>query len=311
MGDIAKDFFVTSLQYTKRTFQDVYPAIDPTNPSNSVAGKIVIITGASRGIGARGIVPSFAKAGAHGLVLVARDEAKLKEAEHEVLQINPKIETLLIALDITNETAVRQLFDKIQARFGRHADVLVSNAAVSSAGNEGGPVLHEANVDEWWKNFEINVKGFFIISKYYISSLPSPTTPAMIINISTSGAWLVYPTTGPYSVSKLASQQWCTMLHSAYGGNLTIVSIHPGLVATDMNDGPFFLQFNLDTPSLAGGLCTWVAADPARSQFLSGRVISANWDVEELVARKSDIVAKNELTMDLVGTFGKEQFETA
>lgn len=98
-------------------------------------------------------MPSFAKAGVHGLVLVARDEAKLKEVEREVLAINPKIETLLVALDITNEIAVGQLFDKIQARFGRYADTLVHNAAVNAAGNGGGPVLHEAEVDEWWKNF--------------------------------------------------------------------------------------------------------------------------------------------------------------
>ncbi|UKZ81778.1 hypothetical protein TrVFT333_009551 [Trichoderma virens FT-333] len=291
MADLASDYFVTSLQYTKKTYQDVYPVIDPTNPSNSLARRIAIITGASRGIGAMGIVPSFARAGVHGLVLVARDEAKLKEAEHEVLAINPKIETLLVALDVTNEAAVGQLFDKIQARFGRHADILVSNAAISAATNEGGPTLHEAPVDEWWKNFEVNVKGFFVFTKYFISALPSPTTPATIINISTSGAWLVYPLAAAYSVSKLASQQYCTMLHAAYGGTLNV--------------------FDFDTPTLTGGLCTWVAADAERSGFLSGRVISANWDIEELVARKSDIVAKNELTMDLVGTFGKEQFETA
>lgn len=72
-----------------------------------------------------------------------------------------------------------------------------------------------------------------------------------------------------------------------------------------------FLDFDLDSPALTGGLCAWVAANPARSEFLSGRVICANWDIEELVARKSDIVNKNELTMDLVGSFGSEQFETA
>lgn len=98
-------------------------------------------------------MPSFAKAGVHGLILVARDEAKLKEVEREVLAINHKIEVLLVALDITNEIAVGQLFDKIQARFGRHADTLVNNAAVSTATNDGGPTLHEAEVDEWWKNF--------------------------------------------------------------------------------------------------------------------------------------------------------------
>ncbi|KAK1238132.1 hypothetical protein MKX08_002711 [Trichoderma sp. CBMAI-0020] len=308
MGSLPKDYFVKSLQYTKKTFQDVYPAIDPSSPTNSLAGKIAIITGASRGIGARGIAPSLAKAGIHGLVLVARDEAKLKQVETEVHQINTKIETLLVALDITDEAAVKQLYTRIQEQYGRAADILVANAAVSAATNGGGPVLHEAPVDKWWSNFEINVKGFFILSKYFISSLPTPTSLATIINISTSGAWLVFPITAPYSVSKLASQQWCTHLNAAYKGTLTVVSIHPGLVDTDMNAD--FTDFDLDDPALTGGLCAWVAADPARSGFLSGRVICANWDIEELVARKSDIVAKNELTMDLTGSFGHEQFSS-
>lgn len=53
MGSLPKDYFVKSLQFTRKTFQDVYPAIDPSSPANSLVGKIAIITGASRGIGAR------------------------------------------------------------------------------------------------------------------------------------------------------------------------------------------------------------------------------------------------------------------
>jgi NAD(P)-dependent dehydrogenase (short-subunit alcohol dehydrogenase family) len=56
-------------------------------------------------------------------------------------------------LDITNEAAVKQLYIKIQHKYGRHADILVNNAAVNSAANDGGAVLHEASVDEWWLNF--------------------------------------------------------------------------------------------------------------------------------------------------------------
>lgn len=53
MGSLPKDYFTKSLQYTRKIFQDVYPAIDPSSPANSLVGKIAIITGASRGIGAR------------------------------------------------------------------------------------------------------------------------------------------------------------------------------------------------------------------------------------------------------------------
>ncbi len=51
MENLPKDFWVTSQQFTRTTHHDVYPAIDPSLASNSLAGKVVIITGASRGIG--------------------------------------------------------------------------------------------------------------------------------------------------------------------------------------------------------------------------------------------------------------------
>lgn len=52
MENLPKDFWVTTQAFTKTTYRDVYPSIDPTtNPDLSQAGKIIIITGASRGIG--------------------------------------------------------------------------------------------------------------------------------------------------------------------------------------------------------------------------------------------------------------------
>jgi len=45
------EYFVKQLQFTKKTYRDTYPAIDPTAASSSQAGKVVLITGASQGIG--------------------------------------------------------------------------------------------------------------------------------------------------------------------------------------------------------------------------------------------------------------------
>lgn len=52
MENLPPDFWVTSLQFTPKTYQANYPAIDPTNSQNSLGGKVVIINGASKGIGA-------------------------------------------------------------------------------------------------------------------------------------------------------------------------------------------------------------------------------------------------------------------
>jgi NADP-dependent 3-hydroxy acid dehydrogenase YdfG len=93
------------------------------------------------------------------LVLVACDEAKLREVEQQVIKINPAVKTLRIALDITDAVAVEAMFKKTQEKYGRSADILIANAGVNAATNGGGPVLHEAPVDYWWRNFVSWVDG--------------------------------------------------------------------------------------------------------------------------------------------------------
>lgn len=51
MENLPSDHFVTAQQFVKTVYRDVYPAIDPAAPSNNQAGKVIVITGASKGIG--------------------------------------------------------------------------------------------------------------------------------------------------------------------------------------------------------------------------------------------------------------------
>lgn len=154
------DVFVTSLQFTKTTYQDIYPAIDPTQPSLSLAGKVVIITGASRGIGGHGVVPAVAKAGAKGIVLVGTNYEKLVANEAKVHAINPAIKTLSVATEISDPKAVANLFAQVASTFG-HADVLAHVAAIGV----GNGKFHEEEPATWWKNF---------VSRPLISRSPRP-----------------------------------------------------------------------------------------------------------------------------------------
>lgn len=65
--------------------------------------------------------------------------------------------------------------------------------------------------------------------------------------------------------------------------------------------------FMKDTPQLVGGLAVWLASGDRK--FLSGRYITANWDVEELDRRQVEIKTEDKLTTVLKGEFGMQQFE--
>jgi putative intracellular protease/amidase len=76
------------------------------------------------------------------------------------------------------------------------------------------------------------------------------------------------------------------------------------MIPTDMgNSASWLAPFMKDTADLCGGTAVWLSSGDR--QFLSGRYVAANWDVEELEARKEEIVQDNLLTVRLNGRFGE------
>ena len=152
---------------------------------------------------------------------------------------------------------------------------------------------------------EVNTKGAFLLASSFLKALPSPSTPATIVNLVTAAAWQVYPFMSGYCISKLGSVQLTAHIAAAYP-NVTAVGLHPGLVDTDMLVGAF-RRFDLDSPALVGGLAVWLSHEKAK--FLSGRVVVSEWSVDDLLERKEEIEEGKLLQLDLVGTFGRSQFE--
>lgn len=138
--------FTTTNSFTKTLYRDVYPAIDPKSPDLSQKGKVVIVTGASRGIGKLAFAASFAKARAKAIVITARDVKSLQSTEALVREISPETEVLPLALQVTSEESVMAMFEEVKRRFGR-ADVLVNNAGVNTTVDQQ---LSEADAKEWW-----------------------------------------------------------------------------------------------------------------------------------------------------------------
>ncbi|KAF9877430.1 short chain dehydrogenase reductase [Colletotrichum karsti] len=297
MASLPPDHFVKTLQFTKRVHRDVYPAIDPSNPDLALPGKVVIVTGASRGIGGNGLVPAFAKAGVKAIVLVARSADRLHAVAAHAKTLNPALETLVCPTDITDEAAVKALFEQVRGAYG-HADVLVNNAAVCPTGS-----LTETEPKAWWGDLATNITATYYPTHHFLLSLPS-TSHGEILNIATA-AHTVLPTMSSYFLSKLASLQLSAFV-AAENPNVTAISVHPGLVATEMTLD-MFRPFAFDTPALVGGTAVWLCGERAR--FLGGRFVACNWDVEDLEARREEVVGEGLLTVGITGRFGAELFE--
>jgi hypothetical protein len=92
---------------------------------------------------------------------------------------------------------------------------------------------------------------------------------------------------------------------AAENPNVTAVALHPGIVITDMT-ADMFRPFAKDTPELVGGVGVWLSTEKA--SFLNGKYVEVNWDVDELTARKDDIVSGGKLSLGLNAELGKHLF---
>ncbi|KAH8703247.1 hypothetical protein BGW36DRAFT_354676 [Talaromyces proteolyticus] len=308
LSALPKDWIVTSGQFTRTAYQEVYPAIDPTKADNSLDGKTLVLTGASRGIGARGIAPAFVKAGVKAIVLIATNVTKLGSVEEELKKINPKIEVLSLSVDITSVEQVSEAWREINSRYPQ-VHILVNNAGVETTDSDK---PHEQDPDVFFRNFEVNLKGTHTMTQQFLKAAVTWATaedPVRVINISSSSAWGVWPFLAAYSNSKAAIIHYTTTVAASYPGTVLAIAVNPGMNDTEIL--PSVLReagFQTNDPLLTGATLVWLTADPARSRFLNGRVLTVEWDVNELLSRKEEITSKNLLTMQLNATLGVEQF---
>ncbi|KAF4438394.1 Short-chain type dehydrogenase reductase [Fusarium acutatum] len=296
------------LDFVPTYHHDTYDAISETNPDLSCEGKVVFVTGGGRGIG-REIAKAFAVAGAKGIFIIGRTVTELLSAVKEIksLSTGTPVSVHHAEADITDRGAVASAFKQAIAAFG-HIDTLIQNAGYLDAHRS----LLDSDLDDYWKTFEINVKGGLLVTQQFLKqSQPGDT----IINIG-SGAGHLPPIPGysAYSASKLA---FAKMIESVQLENphLRVFNINPGAIATEMqkksgdvatvdNIRKFttsgFLSSRSNISGLPASYCVWLAASK-EADCLKGRFLWTNWDVTELLQRKDEITKQNLLTHGLIG----------
>ncbi|MGZ8379092.1 MAG: SDR family NAD(P)-dependent oxidoreductase [Gemmatirosa sp.] len=186
-------------------------------------GRVAIVTGASKGIGAS-IARALAEAGARVVVSSRRQEA-VDEVAHEIAESGG--EALSIAANVGRLDEARALVDRTIAEWGG-VDVIVNNAAVNPV---FGPVLEqdEAAFD---KIMSVNVKGPLEVCRRAYASMQARGAGS-VINISSIGGVSPEPGLGLYSVSKAALISLTKVMAQEWGpAGVRANVICPGLIRT-------------------------------------------------------------------------------
>jgi NAD(P)-dependent dehydrogenase (short-subunit alcohol dehydrogenase family) len=165
-----------------------------TQPTFSLAGRVALVTGASRGIG-RALALGLAQAGAD-LVLAARKAPDLETVAEEVRALGRR--ALAIPAHLGRRPDLDRLFDTTLASYGR-LDVLVNNAATNPV---FGPLL-DIEEEAWDRIMTLNVKGYLLAAQRAARAMV-PHGRGVIVNVASTAGLRASPGLGAYSVSKAA-----------------------------------------------------------------------------------------------------------
>ncbi|MBC8083643.1 MAG: SDR family oxidoreductase [Hymenobacter sp.] len=193
----------------------------------NIANKVVVITGASSGLGET-TARYLAGQGA-AVVLGARRLENLEKIAADIRAAGGKVE--ILPTDVTNAEEVNALVDKAVAAFGR-LDVLINNAGLMAIAP-----LSAAKVDKWNRMIDVNIKGVL----YGIAAaLPvfERQQSGHFINISSVAGIKVFSPGGTvYSGTKYAVRAISEGLRHEVGGNIRVTSIEPGAVESELQHG--------------------------------------------------------------------------
>lgn len=215
--------------FTPTYHQESYPAISPTRPELSTKGKTVAVSGGGAGIGA-GISRAFAESGSTQIAILGRREATLRSHADKIEKEFPGVKVLCCVADVANAEQVDKAFADIKAAFGT-LDIFVNNAGLGAGPDP--PTVADSDVDYWWNIAEMNLKGAYLSSRAFLRQSPEDGT---LINVTTGIAHVpaMFPGSSAYGAGKAGALKMFEYI-AAENPNKGVYSVHPGMVATEMN----------------------------------------------------------------------------
>ncbi len=192
---------------------------------NNIQEKVVLITGASSGIG-EGCARLLAEKGAR-VVLGARRVERLEQLIEEIRAAGGQ--AIARRLDVTDAADVQAFVDAAMAEYGR-VDVLLNNAGVMPLS-----MIEALKLDEWNRMIDVNIRG---VLHGIAAALPvmQARRSGQIINVASIGAYRVSPTAAVYCATKYAVRAISDGLRQEVGGDIRVTLVSPGVVESELAD---------------------------------------------------------------------------
>ncbi|WP_298716726.1 SDR family oxidoreductase [Chitinophaga sp.] len=189
----------------------------------NLSAKVILVTGASRGIGAT-VARDLAAAGASVIVNYAGSKADAANVVSSITSAGGK--AIAVQADVSDPAQVRRLYDEAIAHFGR-IDVLVNNAGIMIT-----KLIKDTTDEDFSRMFDINVKGVFHTLREAATRLADNGT---IINFSTSVNRIMIPGYASYVATKAAVEQLTRVFAKEVGARgINVNSISPGPTNTEL-----------------------------------------------------------------------------
>ncbi|KAJ4986954.1 short chain dehydrogenase [Stagonosporopsis vannaccii] len=221
---------------------------------------------------------AFTIAGSERPVLIGRTLSTL-EKRVTLLPTGPRVE--VYALVVTDETKAREAAERV----GKWDALILGEARTISFSSSA-----DAEMEEWWKQYEVSVKSVVVTVKAFV---PLANSGAHVLGTSSS-TLLMGPSFTPglsaYNTAKIAQVKVLDFLATEMKA-ANVISVYPGTIDTNTfkSSGADAKELPMDTVELAAHFLVWWSQP--KTKYLSGRLVWANWDVDELNAKAEDIKA--------------------
>jgi short-subunit dehydrogenase len=178
-----------------------------------------LVTGASSGIGLE-LARVFAKQG-YGLVIAARDEARLREVANEI-QTRYKVAVRVLAADLAQANAPQQIFDQLQ-HGGIAIDVLINNAGFGTYG-----AFSQTDLDTELQLLQVNIKALTHLTKLFLPQMVQRRC-GKILNVASTAAFQPGPMMAVYYASKAYVLSFSQALgEELHGSGVSVSCLCPG-----------------------------------------------------------------------------------